>query len=542
MTTGMNSTAQGQGKPEILMRYELAERRRRRWDPVLREAYRLTLPEFEVDATDRRNWARAERPLGQEVRSQIFDSTGADALDEKAARVHGQLFPPFQEWMALQDPMPGTSQVDVDEVQETSDARQSIVEKFHRAIDTSNFHTEIAPALREAHISLGCLNVNFGTPENPLSFEAVPVSRVTLEEAFDGIPRTVFLTMPVRLRELKLRYPNARLSPSTREMIEKTPDETVEVLEANIWSPEGRDGGQGGHIHWSVWTLQDQQMILEDRLDTERTIAFRVDKAPGEVMGRGPVLKALPEIKTANKIVELVLKNASIAVTGIWQAEDDGVLNPANIRLVPGAIIPKATGSKGLTPLEAPGRFDISQLLLKDLQNRIRMAIKGPELPPADETARTAFELGERRADQRSIEAPQTLQLMNELYDRLARRCFYILSHHSMAGSPYYIASGPGGNDAYDLVPTSPLVRVQEETNATGGVAGLVDLAGLVGIEAISSVVNVPDLLRWWLRKSGLPDYLILRNNEGAEMRSPPVENVGQTEILPEEGPNGGAA
>ena len=78
-------------------------------------------------------------------------------------------------------------------------------------------------------------------------------------------------------------------------------------------------------------------------------------------------MTALPDIKTANKVVELILKNASIAVTGIWLADDDGVLNPANVKLVPGSIIPKAVGSAGLTPLQAPGRFDVSQLVLDDL-------------------------------------------------------------------------------------------------------------------------------------------------------------------------------
>ncbi|KAF0139564.1 MAG: hypothetical protein FD153_917 [Rhodospirillaceae bacterium] len=66
-----------------------------------------------------------------------------------------------------------------------------------------------------------------------------------------------------------------------------------------------------------------------------------------------------------------MLKNATIAVTGIWQVNDDDVLNPANIKLVPGTIIPKAVGSAGLTPLEAPGRFDISQLVLTGLNTRI---------------------------------------------------------------------------------------------------------------------------------------------------------------------------
>ena len=78
----------------------------------------------------------------------------------------------------------------------------------------------------------------------------------------------------------------------------------------------------------------------------------------------------MPDIKTANKVVELILKHASIAVTGIWQADDDGVLNPATVRLTPGTIIPKAVGSAGLTPLEAPGRFDVSELVLGDLRTR----------------------------------------------------------------------------------------------------------------------------------------------------------------------------
>ena len=101
---------------------------------------------------------------------------------------------------------------------------------------------------------------------------------------------------------------------------------------------------------------EDPVLLAEGRFAESPAIAFRWLKAPGEIYGRGPVMKALPDIRTANKVVELVLKNASIAVTGIWQAEDDGVLNPDTVKLVPGAIIPKAPGSAGLTPLAARAR------------------------------------------------------------------------------------------------------------------------------------------------------------------------------------------
>ena len=54
-------------------------------------------------------------------------------------------------------------------------------------------------------------------------------------------------------------------------------------------------------------------------------------------------------------------------------------------RLTPGAIIPKAPGSAGLTPLAAPGNFDISQLVLSDLRARIR-AKSAPSRMPDEET------------------------------------------------------------------------------------------------------------------------------------------------------------
>jgi len=491
------------GGDAVLARYRLAEQRRRRWDAILKDAYRYTLPEFESgDGAE-----QADR--GADRRATLYDSTGADALDEKAARTHGQLFPPFQQWMSIQSPKQGV-ETDSEETSALLERiRSAAVERFHDALDISNFHTEIAPALREAYVSLGCINVNFGSPDNPLNFEAVPISRVVPEEAPDGIPRTVFIKQQVRLRDMQVRYPAARLPERLRRERERDPDRSVAVLESNIWVPGDNAAGQDPFVDWSVWLLEDGGLILRDRLETERTIAFRVDKAPGEVMGRGPVLKALPEIKTANKIVELVLKNASIAVSGIWQAEDDGVLNPANIRLAPGTIIPKAVGSAGLTPLEAPGRFDVSQLILKDLQQRIRVAIKGPDLPPAAEGVRTAFELGERRADQTAVEIPQTLRLLNECYDRLVRRCLHILSHHSMAGSRYYIEPVDIDDRRVRLVPTSPMVRVQDEIAARTSFNGIAAIAQFAGPQQVARSVKVDDFARWWLKQSGFPADLV---------------------------------
>jgi len=121
------------------------------------------------------------------------------------------------------------------------------------------------------------------------------------------------------------------------------------------------------------------------------------------------------------------LKNASIAVTGIWQADDDGVLNPANIELVPGAIIPKAVGSQGLKPLEMPGRFDVSELILSDLRSRIKHALLTDKLGAVNGTRMSATEVLERANEMAMLLGATYGRLQSELLTPLVKRAFTIL-------------------------------------------------------------------------------------------------------------------
>ena len=63
----------------------------------------------------------------------------------------------------------------------------------------------------------------------------------------------------------------------------------------------------------------ENNIVSVGTFETNPYIIFRWSLSSGELYGRGPVMRALPDIKTANKVVELVLKNATIAVSGIWQ-------------------------------------------------------------------------------------------------------------------------------------------------------------------------------------------------------------------------------
>lgn len=483
-------------RSETLQRFSRAAARRQGWDRLLDDAYALALPNHA---------ARRGGMVGQRKDREVFDNTAVQALHWRKARLHGQLFPPFKSWMDFEAP---------ESLMHDAEARRAfdlyaaeVREKFHGAIEASNFHIEIDPALGDALISTGALMVHAGSLNRPLRFEAVPAQELTPEEGRDGMLATIFHQLSLPARRIRTRWPDAELPAELAVIAEKQPDTEIEVIEAILADDPGEPAV------YEVWCVAQpgasgENLLLQRRFTVSPVIAFRTDKAPGEWMGRGPVLNALADIKTANKVVELILKNASIAVTGIWQAEDDGVLNPANIQLVPGAIIPKAVGSQGLTPLDAPGRFDVSQIVLENLQRSIREAIMGPGLPPSSASGRTAFEIDVRQQEFEAVELPMSLRLLTELDFPLANRVLSILSSPAMVGSPYYVPPFEVDGERVRPKPTSPLVRLQEIADATAAQAAYMQAATAFP-DLLDQVIDRTGYLRDFLNRNGFPSEFL---------------------------------
>ena len=176
----------------------------------------------------------------------------------------------------------------------------------------------------------------------------------------------------------------------------------------------------------------ENNIVARGTFETNPYIIFRWSVVSGELYGRGPVLRALPDIKTANKVVELVLKNATIAVSGIWQADDDGVINLSNINLTPGSIIPKAVGSSGLTPLSSGANFDVSQIILRDLRDRIRHTLLADRLGLLSDKEMTATEILARNADMVRILGATYGRLLHEFIRPLCERGLQILSRRGL--------------------------------------------------------------------------------------------------------------
>jgi hypothetical protein len=284
------------------------------------------------------------------------------------------------------------------------------------------------------------------------------------------------------------------------------------VVEA-VW-PEG--GGAHGYRAW-IAGAGEETALAAGRFDGPPFVCFRWLKAPGEIYGRSPVMKVLADVKTANKVVELILKNASIAVTGIWQAEDDGVLNPANIQLKPGSIIPKAAGSAGLTPLAAPGRFDVSELVLEDLRKSIRAGLLADSLSQVDAPGMTATEVLARSADLMRLLGATYGRLQSELLEPLLRRSYSLLARRGLV--PPLTLDGR----MVRIEHRSPLAQHQRRMEA----ASLGDW--LTQVDAIGpdarALLDPDRAARWLAVRHGVPSDLLF----------PPVPLVPALDDLPTE-------
>ncbi len=375
----------------------------------LEKMYRRAL---DIRAPWLKRWDEARRytmPTDDADNATLFDSTASDAADNLAASMYTLLTPPESLWINL---------VRESELSPSPDVATMML---RANLNDSNFYTTIHQCYMDLVV---CGTACLFMAENPIgtdsafSFTAIPMSDIAI------LKDAVFHTTSMPASEVIEKYPTWTPPASLQTSIKQNPDMPLRLVQSLVETQFIAWLDVGGNI--------ENNVVSVGTFETNPYLIFRWALASGELYGRSPVLRALPDIKTANKVVELVLKNATIAVSGIWQADDDGVINLSNINLTPGAIIPKAVGSSGLTPLSSGADFDVSQIILTDLRDRIRHTLLADRLGLLSEKEMTATEIMARNSDMMRILGATYGRLLHEFIRPLCERGLQILSRRGI--------------------------------------------------------------------------------------------------------------
>lgn len=473
----------------IITRFRRARDRRTPWESHWQECFHYALPH-------RAQFTRTTS-IGGPRHDHLYDGTAADAVEQLAASLLAHLTPPWSRWFAL---TPGPDLGDAD-AEKLAPILEKIGDTVRAHFDRSNFSVEMHQCYLDLVVGgTACLALEHAPPGqlSAFQFTAVPLEAVVMDEGADGRLSVTFRQLSLTLEQLRLRVPTEKLPDMLVREGLANPEQTFDVIE--MLAP---DGVLGAAMQYALVLDYGTGPILLSHLRRPDSpfINFRWIKAAGEPYGRSPVMKSLPDIKTANKVVELILKNASIAVTGIWQADDDGVLNPANITLVPGAIIPKAVGSAGLSPLDMPGRFDVSQLVLDDLRNRIRHALLIDRLSSLDSRRMTATEVVERAAEMTRLLGATYGRLQSELLTPLVLKSVSILRERGEI--PDIAVDGRMVTLDY----RAPLAQSQANRDIQTAMTWL-EIASNLGPEALG-VVDAAAAMRWLGKSLGVPPHLV---------------------------------
>lgn len=474
---------------QYIEKYNKAKALRENWVPLFEECYEYALPQRESFYYEE---------AGQRRDDKIFDETAVVGVQEFASRLQAGLVPNFARWADL---MSG-SEVPKEQREAIDNELDEVTDYVFEVLQNSNFSQEVHESFMDLAVGTGVLCVEEGDAINPVIFSAIPLPHVVLDTGPDDrIDHVYRERKKVKFDHLELMYPNSTFSPKVMSMMGRNQETTVLEVVCRDYTRKNEEA----YVHYAI--CMTTNTILHNKemrgLGSNPFICFRWSKCAGEIYGRGPLINALAAIKTTNLTIELILENAQMSISGIYQMEDDGVINPDTIQLVPGSIIPKAMGSQGLQPIQAAGRFDVAQLVLSDMRLNIKKALYNDMLGNPDKTPATATEIAERMADLSRRVGSAFGRLQAELVQPVLQRVIYILKKQGRIEIPTV-----NGREV-KIRSVSPLAQAQSNADISSVARYLELIGGVFGPEMLQLLIDGEQTAVHLAKKFGVPESLI---------------------------------
>ena len=490
----------------ILKQYKEAQNVKEHWKDKFEEAYEYCLPNRE---------SFYDEAPGQRRTDKIFDETAVVGVQEFASRLQAGITPTFARWADFQ----AGSEIPEEQKSFINLELDKITNYVFQVLQNSNFNQEVHEAFMDLAIGTGVMLVEEGDAVAPIKFTTVPLPRVCLMNGPDGKIDAIYRIRHCKPTEINILYPKAKLPENFDPLKQK---KQIKIIEAIYKIYEDNT-----EKYKLCVVLENPKHILHEEVyegeGSNPYLVFRWNKASGEVYGRGPVFNAMGAIKTCNLTIELILQNAQMSVSGVYTYEDDGVINPDNISLVPGSLIPVAPGSKGLIPISAASNFDVAQLVLQDMRANIKKALYMEALGKPEGTPMTATEVSERMADLSRQIGSSFGRLQSEFINPLLKRIIRILNKQGRITIPKV-----NGREV-KIAPRSPLAQAQHLQDVADVTRFNEIIAGTFGPQMINVIVNQSETAKYLAEKMNLPEKLI--RDEAEQQRI--VQQVSQMSQSP---------
>jgi hypothetical protein len=502
---------------EIIKRKQAAASERARYEDLFDDCIRLTMPARK----------RFHNVGGVDRAEDIFDETGANGVQEFVSRMQAGLFPSFSQFVKSE----ASSAVDPKDRAAVNRDLEEIDKFAFEEIWNSNFAQESAESLNDLAISTGLMLVeDSGRADTALINRSVPITEMLLEKGPDDSIGGMFRVSKVKASLIPARYPRADLdnAPETKKAGDQEADKELTIIEYTR-----RDFSKAGEA-WDHFVVCEE---YKETLDTRNLsgvgsgpfIPFRWTTAAGETWGRGPLLGAIAAIRTTNLMVELVLENAAMNIVGVYQTDNEGVINSDQVNLLPGTIMTREIGTRGLEQVNtATGNFNMRDVVLNDQRLNIKRALFNDMLSDPNKTPATATEVAERMADLAHRTSSGFARVFYEFIVPYYRRVLHILEQRGDIELP--VKNGR----PISFTAVSPLAQAQRSRSVQTLMQDFQVRASMVGPQAAQAAYDQEFMHEWLIEQIGLDTRLYKSAGDMKAALEAGLEAQAQTTLIQE--------
>jgi hypothetical protein len=350
-----------------------------------------------------------------------------------------------------------------------------------------------------------------GDVVEPLRFIAVPTTECAMDCGPDGNIEDLFRPRKMEVRHFKTAYPKAKMPDAWAQLMQTKPETEITVIERTY-----RDRGTPGEEIWEFCLIDEggKNLLQEQQWKGAGScpfIAFSFSRVAGEVMGRGPVMHALPDIRTVNAMREMKLEADDLQLSGVWLYDDDGTINPDTAVLQPGALIPRTPGTKGLEALAPNFNLQAAYQEIEQLRQDIREAMFVPQIGPGGKTPPSATQVMEESAMKARRLAGPYGNLLIEFLFPLVKRVYWLLRNSPMVRKEANLPPIDGRRIV--LRPLAPITRALAQGNILRHTRFLEIIGGFFGPQAAALTVDVEKFSPWLANQTGF-DPRLLRSEQ----------------------------
>lgn len=481
-------------------------------------------------------YSKSDSP-GSKKTLRLFDSSPIIANHDLATSYHSTLTNPATKWarQRFKDDELSNNEEAVKWLEKANDI-------FHQILNESNFDRQVSKSYK-MFTALGSMAILHEVKRvngqfNGFKFTSLHLAEIAFEENDNGDVDTMYRKFTLTAKQALQKFGD-KVGPDIMESAEESPNREYEFihciyprdlkevkLDSSGLAPSNKRPFISSYI-----CCKTQEVMAEDGFYEFPVYVARWDTLPGEVYGRGPGHNALPDIRTLNRLKDIMMHSLARAAAPPMLTTMRNVIGNLDLRPNSVSVVRDVGAIKEMPPM---ARFDVAQLSVQELQNSIKQAffLDKLMLPPRDQTGEmTAFEIQRRLEQMQRVLGPTISRFTSEFLSPLVVRSFKVLLREG-ALPPMPDILKEYGLDI-DIVFVNSLSRAQQMDSINNVQQWVQDLSMLAQLKPeVLDYIDVDGIAKESAKIRGVPESAVLGDKEVNALRQQRMQAQQQQQAL----------